>query len=106
MPRETFQCSRPYGELLSTHASTGGPPTVAGSFGSVSCKVSAPLLWVLVHAKFCLYSPRLESLFPSVFWKAYSRIPLALKARFPGDSQSLYLIPKLGTLMWDSEHSQ
>ena len=61
MPRETFQCSRPYGELLSTHASTGGPPTVAGSFGSVSCKASAPLLWVLVHAKFCLYSPRLES---------------------------------------------
>ena len=77
MPRGTFQCSRPYGGLLSTRASTGGPPTVAGSFGSVSCKVSAPLLWVSAHTKFCLYFPRLESLFPSVLWKAYGQIPQA-----------------------------
>ena len=40
--------------------STGGPPTLAGSGGSGSCEVTAPLLWVLVHAKFCLCSLRLE----------------------------------------------
>ena len=62
MPRGTFQCSCPCGELLSTHVCTGGPPTVAGSFGSVFCKVSAPLLWVLVHTKFCLYSVSLSPL--------------------------------------------
>ena len=43
-----FQCPRPCGEPLPTHTSTGAPPTLAGSFGSVSCVVTAPLLWVLV----------------------------------------------------------
>ena len=38
-PRGTFQCPHPYGEPLLTHASTGRPPTLAGSFGSVSCRV-------------------------------------------------------------------
>ena len=91
---------------LLTHASTGDPPTLAGSFGSVSCGVRAPLLWVLVCAKFCLCPPRLESLFPSALWKAYNQIPLALKARFHGDFQSLCWILRLGNLMWGSEPSQ
>ena len=83
MPRGTVQCTRPCGEPPPSHASTGGPPTPAGSLGSVCCGVTA-LLWVLVHAKFCLCPPRLESLFPSVLWKAYNQIPLALKARSLG----------------------
>ena len=82
------------------------PPTLAASFPSVSCGVAAPLLWVLVRAKFYLCPPRLKSLFPSVLWKAYNQIPLALKARFPGDSQSLCRIPRLGSLTWGSEPSQ
>ena len=61
MPRGTFQCLHPCGEPLLTHTATGSPPTLAGNGGSVSCGDTAPLLWVLVHAKFCLYSPRLES---------------------------------------------
>ena len=48
------------------HASREGPPTLAGRFGSVSYRVTAPLFWVLVHAKFCLCPPRLEHLFPPV----------------------------------------
>ena len=60
---------RPCGKPLLTHISSGNDPTVAGSFGSVSCGVTAPLLWVSVCAKFCLCPPRLESLFPSVFQK-------------------------------------
>ena len=97
---------RPCGEPLPTHASTGGSPTLAGSFGPVSCVVTAPLLWVLVHAKFCLCPPRLECLFPSVLWKAYNQIPLALTARFPEESQSLCWMPRLGSLTWGSEPSQ
>ena len=83
MPRETFQCSSPCGDSLPTHASTGGPPTVAGSFGSVSCRVTVPLLWGLVHAKFCVCPPRLEFLLVPVFWKSYNQIPLALPDIFP-----------------------
>ena len=68
---------------LLTHASTGGPPTLAGSFGSVSCRVTVPLLWGLVHAKFCVCPPRLEFLLAPVFWKSYNQIPLALPDTFP-----------------------
>ena len=64
-----------------TCTSTGATLTLAGSFGSVSCGVTAPFLWVSVHAKFCLCPPRLESLFALVPWKSYNQI----KARFPGD---------------------
>ena len=106
MTRVTIQYSHLYGESLPSHASTGGPPTLADSFDSVSCGVTAPFLWVLVHAKFCLCPPRLESLFPTVFWKAYNQILLALKARFPGNSQSLCWISRLGSLTWGSECSQ
>ena len=103
-PKGTFQCPHPGGESLPTHTSIGGPPTLAHSFDSYG--VTVPLLWVLVHAKFCLCPPRLESLFPSVLWKAYNKIPLVFKVRFPGDSQSLCQIPRLGSLTWGSEPSQ
>ena len=79
---------------------------LAGSFGSVSCGVTAPLFWILVHTKFWLCPSRLESLFPPVLWKSYNQIPLAFKVRFPGDSESLYQIPGLGSLTWGSETSQ
>ena len=93
-----------YGEPLLTHASTGDPPTLAGSFGWVSCGVTAPFLLVLVHIRFCLYSPRLETLFPSVLWKSYNQIPLAFKET--ENSQSLCWIPRLGSLTWGSAPSQ
>ena len=51
----------PSGEPLMTHASAGDPPVLAGGFVSVSCGVTAPFLWVLVHTKFCLCPPSLES---------------------------------------------
>ena len=106
MSRGTFQCPHAGGEPQPIHASREGPPTLAGSFGSVSCGVTAPLLWVLVHAIFCLCPPRLESLLLPVLWKSYNQILLALKARFPGNSQSLRQIPRLGSLTWGSEPSQ
>ena len=99
MPRGTFQYPHP-------HASTGSPATLAGSFGSVSCGVTAPLLWVLVRVKFCLCPPRPESLFPLILWKSFNQILLVVKDRFPGDSQSLCQIPRLGSLTWGSEPLQ
>ena len=66
--------------------STGDPTTLTGSLGSVSREVTAPFLWVLVHARFCLCPPRWESLFPPVLWKSYDQTPLAFKVRFPRDS--------------------
>ena len=109
MTRGTFlgcccQCTHPCGESLLTHVSTGDPPTVAGSFGSLSCGVTAPFLWVLV--RFSLCPPRLESLFSPVLWKSYNQIPLAFKFGFLRDSQSLCQIASLGSLMWSSEPSQ
>ena len=43
----------PCGEPLPTRASTGGPPTLAGGSGSVTCRVTAPFLWVLACAGVC-----------------------------------------------------
>ena len=96
----------PCGEPLLTHASTAGPSTIAGCFGSVSCGVTAPFFWVLVQARFCFCPPRLESLFSPVLWKSYNQILLVFKVRFPGDPQSLCWIPRLGSLIWCSEPSQ
>ena len=50
-------CSRP----LLTHASAADSWTLTGKSGSVSCGVSAPFFWILVHSKFCLCP---KSLFP------------------------------------------
>ena len=59
------------------------PPTLAGSFGSVSCGVSALFFWVLMHTRFWLCPPRLESLFSPVLWKSCNQIPVAFEVRFP-----------------------
>ena len=37
-----------------THASAGDSRKLTGKSGSVSCGVTAPFFWVLVHTKFCL----------------------------------------------------
>ena len=100
------QCPSPCGEALPTHASTEDPVTLAGSFGSVSCGATAPFLWVLVCARCYLCPPRLESLFIPILWKSCHPILLALKVRFPEDSQSFCPLPTLGSLTWSSEPSQ
>ena len=55
---------------------------------------------------FFLCPPRLESLFSPVLWKSCNQIPMAFKAIFPGGSQSLCQVPRLGSLMCSSEPSQ
>ena len=44
LSRQLRQCSHPCGEPLLTHASTENPPTLAGRFGSVFCRATAPFL--------------------------------------------------------------
>ena len=77
------QCPNPCGEPLLTHASTGEPLTLANKYGSGSCRVTAPFSWVLVQERFCLWPPRVESVFLSVLWNSHNQMPLAFKVRFP-----------------------
>ena len=55
------QCPQPCSRPLLTHASTGDSWTLTGKSGSVSCGVTAPFSWVLVHK--VLFVPS-KSLFP------------------------------------------
>ena len=52
------QCPQPCSRLLPTHASVRDFWTLSCKSGSVSCGVTAPFSWVLVHTSFCLCPPR------------------------------------------------
>jgi len=63
-------CSRP----PLTYASATDSWTLMGMSGSVSCGVTAPFFWVLVHTRFCLCPP--ESISPGQckFWWFYGGV--------------------------------
>ena len=63
-------CSR----RLLTHASTGDFWTLMGKSGSVSCGVTAPFSWALVHIRFYLCLPRVGFLSPRKFWQLYGGV--------------------------------
>ena len=50
-------------QATATHTSPRDCWTLMGKSGSVSCGVTAPFSWVLVHIRFCLCPPRV--CFPS-----------------------------------------
>ena len=56
--------------LFSAPDPTAGPAgeswTLTGKYGSVSCGVTAPFSWVLVHTRFCVCPPRVY------FWQSVS----------------------------------
>ena len=52
------QCPQPCSGPLLTHASTRDSWTLTGKSESVSCGVTAPFSWVLVHTRFHLCPPR------------------------------------------------
>ena len=60
-----WSCSRP----LLTHASTKDSWRLTGKSGSVSCRVTAPFSWVLVHTRFCFSGGSLEHL-----WRIWALI--------------------------------
>ena len=76
------QCPQPCSRPPLTHTSTRDSWTLMGKSGSVSCGVTAPFSWVLVHTRFCLCPPRV-SVSP-VLWKFCNQIPLVFKVKFPG----------------------
>ena len=82
-------CGRP----LLTHSSIRDSRIHRGKSGSVSCVVTAPFSWVLLCARFYLCPPRV-SVSP-ILWKFYNQILLTFKVRLPGDTQSLWQIPRL-----------
>ena len=57
------QCPQPCSRPPLTHPSARDSWTLTGKSGSVSCGVTAPFSWVLVHTRFCLCPPRV--CFPS-----------------------------------------
>ena len=63
-------CSRP----PLTHTSTGDSWTFTGKSESVSCGVTAPFSWVLVHTGFCLCPPRVRFPVLCKFWQLYGGV--------------------------------
>ena len=63
-------CSRP----PPTHASAGDSWTLPGKSGSVSCGVTAPFSWVLMHTRFCLCPPRVYFPVLCKFWQLYGGV--------------------------------
>ena len=63
-------CSRP----PPTHASAGDSWTFTGKSGSVSCGVTAPFSWALVHTKFCLCPPRVYFPVLCKCWQLYGGV--------------------------------
>ena len=57
------QCPQPYSRPLRTNASARDSWRLMDKSESVSCGVTAPFSWVLVHTRFCFCPPRV--CFPS-----------------------------------------
>ena len=63
------KCPKPCSRPPLTHASTGDSWTLTGKSGSVSCGITAPFSWVLVHTRFCLCPPRVCFLVLCKVWQ-------------------------------------
>ena len=62
-------CPQPCSRPPLTHAPAGDSWTLPGKSWSVSCRVTAPFSWVLVHTSFCLYPPRVYFSVLCRFWQ-------------------------------------
>ena len=72
-------CPQPCSRPPPTQASAGDSWTLMGKSGSVSCGVTAPFSWVLVHTRFCFCPPK--SLFP-VLCKVYENCYNPIKVQY------------------------
>ena len=90
---------------LPTHTSPGEPhPSRWFWFSLPWSRCSFPL-GLGVHVVWFVPSKTGVSV-PPVLWKSCNQILLAFKVRFPGDSQPLCQVPRLGSLTWGSRPSQ
>ena len=81
------QCPQPCSRPLPTDTSARDSWTLMNKFGSVSCGITAPFSWVLVHTRFCLCPPRV--CFPVLckFWWLYGGLMVT-------SSKRTYAIPR------------
>ena len=88
---------------MAGHCQPTPPPETPGcSQASLAQSLVGSLLlspWSLCTGFICALQ---ESVSP-VLWEFYNQIPLASKVKFPGGSQSLCQIPRLGNLLWALE---
>ena len=63
------QCPQPCSRPPPTHTSAGDSWTLPGKSGSVSCGITVPFSWVLVHTRFCLCPPRVYFPVLCKFWQ-------------------------------------
>ena len=93
----TFSTLNPVADY---HQPMPPPETLGHSQASLAHSLGGTLL--LSHGSGCVQgfiSALQESVSP-VLCKFHNQIPLAFKVKFPGDSQSLCQIPRLGKLLW------
>ena len=68
------QCPQPCSRPLLTHTSTRDSWTLMGKSLSVSCGVTAPFSWVLLHTRFGLCPPRVYFPVLCKFWQLYGGV--------------------------------
>ena len=94
------QCPQPCSRPPPTHASARDSWTLTGKSESVSCGITAPFSWDLVHTRlfFCALQVSVSPVLCK-FYKFCNQIPLASKVKFSGSFQSLCQIPRLRNLL-------
>ena len=70
----TLRAPNPAAGHQPTHTSTGDSWTFTGKSASVSCGVTAPFSWVLLHTRFCLCPPRVCVPVLCKFWQVYDGV--------------------------------
>ena len=70
-------------------------PSHTSRSGSVSCGVTPPFPWVLVHTRFCLCPSRVESVFPSPVEVLHSN-PIGFQSQSPWEFLVCLLEPQAG----------
>ena len=68
------QCPQPCSRPPLTHASAEDSWTFPAKSGSVSCGVTAPFSWALVHTRFSLCPPRVYFPVLCKFWQLYGGV--------------------------------
>ena len=68
------QCPQPCSRPPPTHTSSEDSWTLLGKSGSVSCGITAPFSWVLVHTRFCLCPPGVYFPVLCKFWLLYDGV--------------------------------
>ena len=81
-----------------THTSAGDPQTLTGKSGSASLGSL-----FLSPGSWCAQCCALQESVSPVLGEFCNQIPLAFRVKFPGGSDSLCQIPRLGNLLWTLE---